>query len=153
MKKNTTIRIAFVAAMLALGFVATSCTKEKNDPIDNNTPTQPTTAELLVGTWTSNANSYYEYCEEGNKERYPVPAGYTTVTFRADGTMTINGTEESGEPFTDEDIYTLSGDTLLFEGDMTIICELNERLLVIENRMIDDSLNYEIMHLEMDKRE
>ena len=74
-------------------------------------------------------------------------AGNTAVT------MTTNGTEESGEPFTDEDIYTLSGDTLFFEGDMTIICELNERLLVIENRMIDDSLNYEIMHLEMDKRE
>ena len=130
MKRN--IFTMIMAAMVSL-FALTSCEKE------------PT--ELIVGTWkvVSMSMSY----EGVTMDMDPAEMGVDyTMTFRADGTITVMVSAEGGEPQTANGTYSVAsnGDTMTLtmtaEGESTTstIAQLDDTTLVIDQDIVEDGM-------------
>ncbi len=129
MKRN--IFTMIMAAMVSL-FALTSCEKE------------PT--ELIVGTWkvVSMSMSY----EGMTMDMDPAEMGVDyTMTFKADGTMTIMVYVE-GEPQTANGTYSVAsnGDTMTLtmtaegESNTSTIARLDDTTLVIDQEIMEDGI-------------
>lgn len=130
MKRN--IFTMIMAAMASL-FALTSCEKE------------PT--ELIVGTWkvVSMSMSY----EGTTMDMDPAEMGVDyTMTFKADGTMTIMVSAEEGEPQTANGTYSVAsnGDTMTLtmtaegESNTSTIARLDDTTLVIDQDIVEDGM-------------
>lgn len=130
MKRN--IFTMIMAAMVSL-FALTSCEKK------------PT--ELIVGTWkvVSMSISY----EGTTMDMDPAEMGVDyTMTFKADGTMTIMVSAEEGEPQTANGTYSVAsnGDTMTLtmtaegESNTSTIARLDDTTLVIDQEFMQNDI-------------
>lgn len=130
MKRN--IFTMIMAAMVSL-FALTSCEKE------------PT--ELIVGTWkvVSMSMSY----EGTTMDMDPAEMGVDyTMTFKADGTMTIMVSAEEREPQTANGTYSVvsNGDTMTLtmtaegESNTSTIARLDDTTLVIDQEFMQNDI-------------
>lgn len=130
MKRN--IFTMIMAAMVSL-FALTSCEKE------------PT--ELIVGTWkvVSMSMSY----EGTTMDMDPAEMGVDyTMTFKADGTMTIMVSAEEREPQTANGTYSVAsnGDTMTLtmtaegESATSTIARLDDTTLVIDQEFMQNDI-------------
>ena len=130
MKRN--IFTMIMAAVVSL-FALTSCEKE------------PT--ELIVGTWkvVSMSINY----EGVTMDMDPAEMGVDyTMTFKADGTITIMVSAEEGEPQTANGTYSVAsnGDTMTLtmtaegESNTSTIARLDDTTLVIDQDFVEDGM-------------
>lgn len=130
MKRN--IFTMIMAAVVSL-FALTSCEKE------------PT--ELIVGTWkvVSMSINY----EGVTMDMDPAEMGVDyTMTFKADGTITIMVSAEEGEPQTANGTYSVAsnGNTMTLtmtaegESNTSTIARLDDTTLVIDQDFVEDGM-------------
>lgn len=97
-----------------------------------------TDEELIVGSWTSNANSYYLEHIDGSADPDYLEDGEMTFTFEENGTLECVFNNQNNSRFSYN--YTVSGDTLTLIHDVNepdaneywTIKELTKKQLVIE---------------------
>lgn len=123
-----------ILAFVAMGLAAmTSCKKENS--------------ERILGTWVSTAVTYQQttviHGDSENTETKTFPAGWLTVTFIDNGTMTISFKDDNGgtETWT-ENYFVPSNDLLVWEGRTFTIQQLDRKKLLLERSEADTMLTF-----------
>lgn len=123
-----------ILAFVAMGLAAmTSCKKENS--------------ERILGTWVSTAVTYQQttviHGDSENTETKTFTAGWFTVTFIDNGTMTISFKDDNGgtETWT-ENYFVPSNDLLVWEGRTFTIQQLDRKKLLLERSEADTMLTF-----------
>lgn len=120
-------------AFVAMGLAAmTSCKKENS--------------ERILGTWVSTAETYQQttviHGDSENTETKTFPAGWFTITFSDNGTMTISFKDDNGgtETWT-ENYFVPRNDLLVWDGETFVrtftIQQLDRKKLILERSEAD----------------
>lgn len=90
-------------------------------------------ADLIIGTWVNNTDTYEETTTNGVSEKEYYHAGLLTLTFANNGIVTVTAIDETtGKAETQEEPYAVNGDKLLWEDEIYTIKQLDLSKMVVE---------------------
>ncbi len=90
-------------------------------------------AELILGTWSNNADCFEETTINGTTEREYYQAGLLRLTFNNNGIVTVTSLDEvSGNADTKDEPYLVIGDKLQWEDEIYTIKQIDFNKMTLE---------------------
>ncbi len=116
MKKFKTTKSIILTALMVVGTLFTSCSKDDNND-ENSNPS-------IVGVWrtTAGVNEIFkDGVSQGKTNRVIDAKNYFDITFKADATFSIYDVSEEHGETTDPGTYTIASNelSLVYDGDDT----------------------------------